>query len=133
MSTHAAISALLVALLLVPPALIAVRSRSRLLSYAPDLERAAVRTLAYVSRTGRGAGRKMEEAPGDSALGLRSRLRALPRQELYELARAHGITGRSRMSREQLVDALVCAGTTCPPPSTSYSPNEGMRDWNEQR
>jgi uncharacterized protein len=36
----------------------------------------------------------------------RSELKALTRRELYEMAKAYGLTGRSRMGKEDLVDAL---------------------------
>jgi hypothetical protein len=45
----------------------------------------------------------------DGTTQERARLTAMPRRQLYDLARERAIVGRSRMTREQLVEALLPA------------------------
>jgi hypothetical protein len=45
----------------------------------------------------------------DGTAQERARLTAMPRRQLYDLARERAIVGRSRMTREQLVEALLPA------------------------
>ncbi|MGC9495913.1 Ku protein [Streptomyces sp. WG7] len=55
--------------------------------------------------------RKKATAPSREASPKRGELRELSKTELYQRATDQDIAGRSRMSREQLIDALVGAGT----------------------
>ncbi|MBQ1095243.1 Ku protein [Streptomyces sp. b94] len=55
-------------------------------------------------------GRKKAAAPSRKASPKRGELRELSKAELYQRATDQDIAGRSKMSREQLVDALVGAG-----------------------
>ncbi|WP_247613411.1 hypothetical protein [Streptomyces galbus] len=43
--------------------------------------------------------------------GTKSELRELSKAELYERATEQNVAGRSKMSRDQLVDALARGGT----------------------
>jgi hypothetical protein len=111
MPAHTAISVVLVSLLLLPPAMLAMRwGRGRPWMPGRDALRVVERGLAFV---GAAAGGRLEplpttvgatEEPSPQGSG---ELRALPRQQLYDLARLHGVAGRSRMSRDELIDALT--------------------------
>jgi DNA end-binding protein Ku len=70
---------------------------------APDLMAALQRTLDRV-REG-GDARTAREAAGDGGDG-RDELQRLDRQELYRRAQEAGVPGRSKMSKDELVEAL---------------------------
>jgi DNA end-binding protein Ku len=70
---------------------------------APDLMAALQRTLDRV-REG-GDARTAREAPEDGGDG-RDELQRLDRQELYRRAQEAGVPGRSKMSKDELVEAL---------------------------
>ncbi|MGC9379862.1 Ku protein [Streptomyces sp. MH13] len=55
--------------------------------------------------------RKKATAPSRKAPPKRGELRELSKTELYQRATDQNIAGRSKMSREQLIDALVGSGT----------------------
>ncbi|MFB7091570.1 Ku protein [Streptomyces sp. NPDC056296] len=55
-------------------------------------------------------GRKKATAPSRKAPAKRGELRELSKAELYQRATDQDIAGRSKMSREQLIDALTGAG-----------------------
>lgn len=57
------------------------------------------------------APRKKAAAPSRKAPPKRGELRELSKSELYRRATDQGVAGRSKMSREQLVDALTGAGS----------------------
>lgn len=54
----------------------------------------------------------------------------LTKDELYEIASQHDLPGRSKMSREELIDAIREAGVAPSPPiavnATSAAPAEGQ-------
>jgi hypothetical protein len=62
---------------------------------------AAVAVAARVARV-----RRLLPRPGRS-----DELETLTKEELYERARAAGISGRSEMTKEQLIDALRRSGS----------------------
>ena len=64
---------------------------------APDLMAALQETLEKM-----GAGR----AGGDGDGAQRGRFERMSREELYERAQAEGVPGRSKMSKEELIEAL---------------------------
>jgi hypothetical protein len=112
MSEHAVLSLVLLALLLVPPAMIvAARFGGRPSAAA----RLLVSRLAPSGEPGRRTRTPAALTPApppavNRDAEERARLMAAPRQRLYDLARTRGIEGRSRMGREQLVEALLARG-----------------------
>jgi hypothetical protein len=111
MSSHTAISVVLVALLLTPPSVLALRWAA---GRWPMLGNGVPRIVPHVSVSIRGGTAQRDQTarvtvdekkePVAVALGG---LDVLRRQELYELARLRGVAGRSRMSRQELIDALT--------------------------
>jgi DNA end-binding protein Ku len=74
---------------------------------APDLMAALQRTLDRI-KDGGDARAAREAADGEP--DGRAELERLGRSELYERAQEAGISGRSNMSKDELVDALVSSG-----------------------
>jgi hypothetical protein len=117
MTRHSLISLLLLIPRLVPPAVILI---ARFTRDAPPASRwARVGTLQtrvagaaadVVSRAPTGPRRVRPDRIGEE----RIRLLGLPRQRLYDLARTRGVAGRSRMTREQLVEAVLAASAKRP-------------------
>ncbi|MET9968400.1 Ku protein [Streptomyces sp. NPDC006356] len=69
-----------------------------------DLMTVLETSLEQAGGTGGAGGRKASSAPS------KAELRKLSKSELYERAGDQNITGRSKMNREELVDALARAG-----------------------
>jgi hypothetical protein len=118
MSTHVAVSLILLGVLLVlgvllaPPATVVLDRYTRRKSAMPrGIPQEAIG--ARMAATVQGVERPAREPPAraDADAEEQARLMAASRQRLYDLARQGGIAGRSRMTREQLIEALMAAPT----------------------
>lgn len=72
-----------------------------------DLMTVLETSLEQAGGTGGARGKK---APSDSSTPSKAELRKLSKSELYERATDQNITGRSKMSRDELIEALARAG-----------------------
>ena len=121
MSTHVALSVILLGVLLVLGVLLA-QPATVVVDWYKRRKSAMPRGIAHEPiglRMAESAAGDKQPAPEPSTdaharAEEQARLMAASRQRLYDLARQGGIAGRSRMTREELIEALRAAPTRPP-------------------